>query len=426
MSDLAAVLAPHYTRFGVADRLLLTGHSHQAWPDVALDGLQEAFADAAGSVDGKWESAFAKADQVREGLRRFVGAPGAEVALGASTHDLILRVLSALDLGRRPQIVTSDAEFHTVRRQLDRLGEAGVEVVRVAAEPVSDLAARIGDRVGDRTAAVLVSAVLFETALIVPGLGDLAATCRRHGAELIVDAYHAVGVIPFTTEGLESAWIVGGGYKYLQLGEGNCYLVLPAHADDLRPVITGWYAEFAELDATPAAGRVGYPRGAARYTGATYDPASHYRAAAVLDFFTAQDLSPDLLRKVSQHQVGLLADRFDAIDVPPPMITRDRSRPLDAFAGFLTLRTPFAAQLCAAMQDRGVLVDSRGPHLRMGPAPYLSDAQLISAADHLAAAVAGLGRSGVPADPTSPPIRRNVAIRSDQPPRRSHHDGYRR
>ena len=40
-------LARHYGRFDVANRLLLTGHSHQAWPDVALHGQIEAFTDAA-------------------------------------------------------------------------------------------------------------------------------------------------------------------------------------------------------------------------------------------------------------------------------------------------------------------------------------------------------------------------------------------
>ena len=45
-------------------------------------------------------------------------------------------------------------------------------------------------------------------------------------------------------EGLERAWIVGGGYKYLQLGEGNCFLRVPP-GTRMRPVLTGWFAEFA-------------------------------------------------------------------------------------------------------------------------------------------------------------------------------------
>jgi hypothetical protein len=74
--SLAERLAPHYSRFRVAERLLLTGHSHQAWPDVALEGQIEAFADAAELVDGKWERAFAKAEAVRDGFRRLLADPG--------------------------------------------------------------------------------------------------------------------------------------------------------------------------------------------------------------------------------------------------------------------------------------------------------------------------------------------------------------
>ena len=54
-------LAVHYGRFRVAERLLLTGHSHQAWPDVALEGQMEAWLDAAEHADEKWERAAAKA-----------------------------------------------------------------------------------------------------------------------------------------------------------------------------------------------------------------------------------------------------------------------------------------------------------------------------------------------------------------------------
>ena len=46
----ARALHPHYSRFRVADRLLMTGHSHQAWPDVAREGLLEAFDVAAERV----------------------------------------------------------------------------------------------------------------------------------------------------------------------------------------------------------------------------------------------------------------------------------------------------------------------------------------------------------------------------------------
>jgi kynureninase len=373
----SGALARHYTRFDVTNRLLLTGHSHQAWPDVAVEGQVEAFTDAAAAVDRKWDLAFAKADRVREGFRALLDDPGADIALAGSTHDLVLRFLSAVDLPRRPRLVTTDGEFHTLRRQLARLGEAGVEVVRVPAAPVGTLAERLAAAVDGRTSAVLVSAVLFETSRIVPDLGSLAAACADGGVELLVDAYHALGVVPFSVRarGLESAWVTGGGYKYLQLGEGNCFLRLPAHAQSLRPVVTGWFAEFEDLT-TKSSGLVGYAPGGDRFAGSTYDPTSHYRAARVLDFFAAQGLTPELLREVSLHQTGLLATLFDGLDAPPDVITRDHSAPRTEFGGFVALESPRADVLQEELAERGVLTDSRGQYLRFGPAPYLSDEQL--------------------------------------------------
>jgi kynureninase len=378
-------LARHYTRFRVSERLLLTGHSHQAWPDVAFEGHVEAFEDAALHVDAKWDRAFEKAERVRTGFRKLLGDPAAEIALGVNTHELVVRFLSSLDLRNRPRLVTTDGEFHTLRRQLGRLRGAGLDVVTIAARPVDTLAERLADRVDGSTAAVLVSAVLFENARIVPHLEGLGAACKRFDAELLVDAYHAIGVVPFRVDdhGLGSAWIVGGGYKYLQLGEGNCFLRVPPHAYDARPVITGWFAEFDALQESAEA-ETTYPRGAAAFAGSTYDPTSHYRAGRVFDFFEEQDLTPEHLRALYLHQLEVLTRGFDDLDVPDEIATRDRDTPLESFGGFLALVSPHADQLQAAAHDRGLLTDSRGHHLRLGPAPYLDDSQLERAIEILA------------------------------------------
>ncbi len=75
INELANKLQPHYTHFNVANRLLFTGHSHQAWPDVALDGLKESFSVAAKDVDTKWDAAFEKADTLRNYLRNYYDDP---------------------------------------------------------------------------------------------------------------------------------------------------------------------------------------------------------------------------------------------------------------------------------------------------------------------------------------------------------------
>jgi selenocysteine lyase/cysteine desulfurase len=370
-------LAPSYSRFRVAERLLLTGHSHQAWPDCGIDGQIQAWLDAADFVDDKWDQAFAQAAQVREGFGRLLGDARGEIALGANTHELVVRLLSALPLRERPRLVTTDGEFHSIRRQVDRLEEEGLAIVRVPEAPLDSLAARLAASVDDRTALVLVSAVFFDTGRIARGLGEVAAACRRHGSRLLVDVYHALNVVPFSlaSEGLEDAFAVGGGYKYCQLGEGNCFLRIPPHAE-LRPVITGWFSEFGVLTERERAQRVAYGQGGDRFAGATYDPTSHYRAARVFGFFRDRELTPPLLREVSQHQIGLLASAFDALDLDPALVSRDRACPLGDIGGFLALRSPLAPVLVRGLRARGVWVDSRSDVVRLGPAPYLTDSQL--------------------------------------------------
>lgn len=381
-----AALAAHYSRFRVTERILLTGHSHQAWPDVAYDGQQESWLDAAALVDDKWGRAMEVADEVASGWRRLLNDPQGEIALGQNTHDLVVRLLSAL-IPSRTRLVTTDGEFHTVRRQLDRLAEEAIEVVKVPARPSETLAERLAIAATDRTAAVLVSSVLFETGEIVPHLDTLARACERVGAALVVDAYHHVNAVPFDVGalGLTHAFIVGGGYKYCQLGEGNCFLRVPGETR-LRPIITGWYSEFAELAEAKRPGEVLYGKGAARFAGATYDPASHYRARAVFDFFEKQRLTQDRLRALSLHQVGSLARAFETLDLDPAVariVVEDQNRR----AGFLAIQTPRASELVGELRKRHVNTDARGHYLRLGPAPYVTEGQLRDATAHLAALI---------------------------------------
>jgi selenocysteine lyase/cysteine desulfurase len=367
---------------------LLTGHSHQAWPDVGFEAQQGAWLDAAEFVDDKWERAAEQANRVRAGFARLLGDQPANIALGQNTHELVTRWLSALPFRLRSQIVTTNGEFHTIRRQMDRFADEGIDVRKVDAHPVETLADRLASEVTDRTLAVLVSSVQFETAAIVPGLDRVAAVCATHGAELLVDAYHHLNVVPFDVAamGLERAFITGGGYKYCQLGEGNCFLRVPSDRN-LRPILTGWFAEFDAIESTGQQ-RVSFGGGAAAFAGATYDPTSHYRAAAVFDFHQQQGLTSGELRRISQHQVALLVTAFEQLDVPPSVACVE-PMPLHHRGGFVAIRTSQARDLAHRLRERGVFVDARGDVLRMGPAPYLRDDQLTDAVAALGETVRG-------------------------------------
>ena len=359
---------------------MLTGHSHQAWPDVAFTAQQQAWLDAAELVDDKWPRNLEQAQRVREGFARLLQDTAANLALGPNTHSLVVQWLSALPLRDRRRIVSTDGEFRSMRRQLRRLAEDGWPVVAVAARPTATLAERLAGAVDDRTVCVMMSSVLFDSAEIVPHLAIVAEACRRHGARLLVDAYHHLNVVPFDVAalGLEDAFITGGGYKYCQLGEGNCFLRVPPHCD-MRPIITGWYAELAALDAGDAS-QVTYAPGAGAFAGATYDPTSHYRAAAVFDFFWRERLTPERLHAHNRRQVGLLKHAVEGLDLDPAL-ARIEPMPDERRGGFLAIRTSRATDVARALRRDGVFVDARGDILRVGPAPYVSDAQLLAGVD---------------------------------------------
>src|SRR5262245_31255592 len=92
MPDLPALRAA-YSHFLRPDRILLTGHSHQAWPDVSRDALIRLFDDAARLVDDKWSAAvFPKCEAVGRGILERMGFdPGDPIALGKSTQELVFR-----------------------------------------------------------------------------------------------------------------------------------------------------------------------------------------------------------------------------------------------------------------------------------------------------------------------------------------------
>ena len=108
----------------------------------------------------------------------------------------------------------------------------------------------------------------------------------------------------------------------------------------------------------------------------------------MLRFFAERGLTPALLEASYRHQVALLAAEVDALDLPEDVLACDRAAPLDAAAGFLALASPRAGQLQSGLAAAGVASDSRGPWLRLGPAPYLSDDQLRDAVARLGSVAA--------------------------------------
>ena len=371
--DLANHLAPHYSRFNVSERLLFTGHSHQAWPDVAEQGMQECFTVAARDVDEKWGVAFQKAEVLRQYLRDWYDDANGYYCLAENTHILLVSWLSSLDLKNKPKIITTTGEFHSMYRQLRRFEEEGLELVMLEPEPSDSFMSRLQDEIDDRTSAIMLSRVFFETSLINPHLSAVAKLAREHSIPFLIDDYHGTNVVPLslTEEDLLDCFLVTGGYKYLQWGEGNCFLRFPKDCQ-LRPAVTGWYASFDTLSEPRGKQLTQYDQGDQRFATATYDPTSQFRAASVVSFFREQNLTSEVLRSQYIAQMSYFRTQFSELDLDPDLIQFVHDKPLADNGGFLSFRTTNTARVHESLKHNGVLTDFRGDILRFGMAPYIT------------------------------------------------------
>lgn len=389
--ELALALQPHYSHFNVANRLLFTGHSHQAWPDVAFAGIQEYMRIVADRVDTKWDVGFEKTEILRNYLRDFYDDPDGYYCREQNTHVLLVSWLSCFDLKNKPKIITTTGEFHSMSRQLKRLDEEYLDITEVSHTDDQQLLEAIKNELDENTSAVMISRIYFETAEINTKISEIARVCRDAGVPLMIDDYHGTNVVPLSVrdEVLEDCFILIGGYKYLQWGEANCFLRFPK-SFDLRPVITGWFASFETLDQPQTGGPVQFDDGDQRFATATYDPISQFRAAEVVNFFRKQGLTPDVLHQQYQSQVEYLTDLFEEKNKGRYKIERSQHRPMEETGGFLSLKSPHARTLRANLLAKGIFTDARDQILRLGPAPYTTSKQceevineLFEAADQL-------------------------------------------
>ena len=69
---------------------------------------------------------------------------------------------------------------------------------------------------------------------------------------------------------------------------------------------------------------------------------------------------------------------------------RERTADVGGLGGFLVLWSDDAPEIARRLKKLDVWTDYRGNALRLGPAPYLSDAQLVTAIERLREACVGL------------------------------------
>jgi len=352
-------------------------HSHHYWPDVTRDAMLQYWDDTARLVDHKWDYMFGEV--VPDVQQRIAGIlqlqQPAQLVFAPNTHELLFRLLSAFDWSAGLKVLTTDSEFHSFSRQISRLAELGrVEVVKVATEPFASFPQRLVEAAQQlQPNLVFCSQVFFNSGLALPDLNQLVSALEQVcKATIAIDGYHGFMALPTDLSALEGRiFYLAGSYKYAQGGEGCCFMLVPAGCM-LRPLYTGWFAEFGALAGEKSA-QVQYATDGYRFAGATMDLTALYRLQAVLRLYQQEHISINDVH----HHVQLLQQAFltQLAGFAHPWLQQSNLLAADlAHHGhFLTFRGPSASEvaaLSAFLLQHGIETDYRGDRLRFGFAPY--------------------------------------------------------
>lgn len=360
-------------------RLHFASHSHHLWPDASYQGQVQAWNDSAALADRKWDKVMDDVwPEAQSHVARELGSGRPDcVCFSSNTHDFLIRLWSAAPRrsGGALRVLTTGGEFHSARRQFARWAESGdILLTQVDPEPFDSFSERFlaAAQTGEHDF-VLVSQVLFGSGRLFDQVTELATLGRPEGPWIVIDGYHAFMAIdqPLGAVAADSAFYLGGGYKYAMAGEGCAFLHAPSGFGP-RPAITGWYAEFEDLSLPP--GSVGYAGDAARFLGATFDPSGLYRFNAVQRMLMENGLSTD---RIAKHTAALQAGFLQSIG-DTPLAKAELLNPLGParHARFLALRSRHALDWYSALQAKNCVTDVRGDVLRIGFGIYQDEDDL--------------------------------------------------
>jgi kynureninase len=366
-------LRADFSRFRAANprRINLAAHSHHEWPDVTFEAQMRCWDDAARLAGDKWGLVFGElVPALQQGIAAILNLPDpTTIAIAPNTHEFLRRVLSCFPAGRPVRILSTDAEFHTFRRQVARLEEDGMAACTyVPAEPCETFALRFQEAAAQGGHdLVFVSQVFFTSGATCGDVAALAAAVPDGETFIVIDGYHGFMARPTDLAKVAvRVFYLAGGYKYAMAGEGVCFLHCPPGYGP-RPRDTGWFAEFGALAAAPGK-TVGYPRSGARFLGATFDPVGIYRMRAVLAWMAAKGLG---IAQVHAHASSLMGHFLERL---APLGLRGLTRadlvtPFGegaAHGNFLSFRAPHAGAIEAALAAVDVHADHRGDRMRLG------------------------------------------------------------
>ena len=371
---IAQHIAPLFSRVLASDKIYLANHSLGRPLDAMAGDVAEAVALWYGKLGDAWDGWLAEREAFRGRIARLIGAERPDCIVPRTSAGQGLRaVLNALP--DRPRVVSTRGEFDAVDLILKQYAALGrIEVRWIEPDAQGEFTAdALIQEVKRGADLVVVSRAMFMTGQLVGGLEPLADACHASGARLLVDLYHAVGVVPVDIRALRADFAIGGSYKYLRGGPGAGYLYLSPQVLDsgLRPLDTGWFANAEMFRFQRPDPPVLRPGGDAFLEG-TPAVLPWYQARSGAEFVLAMGLLR--LREYSLRQLQALRGYLAEAGVSG--VTGGDER----HAAFLSIRLRQAMEIPKLLEKERIVCDARGEWLRLCPDCLTRDEELRRAA----------------------------------------------
>jgi selenocysteine lyase/cysteine desulfurase len=301
-------------------------------------------------------------EDVRAAFARLAGADASEVALAPSISAALASIVSAIDFGVRPRVVTTDLDFPTLVYQFLARGADGIEtVVLPSPDGVSVPLESFAEAIDERAALVATSHVYF-TSGAIQDVATLARLAHEQGALCLIDAYQSTGQLPVDARELGVDFLLSGALKWLLGGAGLAYVYVRGPLiEGLEPTAVSWFGVEDQFAFDP----IGFKlrADARRFELGTPAVPTVYTARAGLQLIEEVGVER-IRRRVSSLTEDLLQRALAAgFKVRSAADPEERS-------GILMLEHPDPAAAVRRLADAGVIVDHRPGAVRFSPHFY--------------------------------------------------------
>lgn len=348
-------------------------HSHHYWPDATRDAMVQYWDDAAKMVGDKWGYIFGTVvPEAQKNVAKCLDLPHPEqIVFGPSTHEFVCRVLSCFPADKPIKLLTTDSEFYSFRRQMQRMAEDNtVEPTIVETQAINTFESRFAEAVSSAEFDLIyVSHAFFNSGYVIQNLDTILDQVNFERTQVMIDAYHSFCALPVSYAKYgDRIFVTSGGYKYAMGGEGVCFLSVPKDTE-LRPVNTGWFSAFTALESGQT-GEIQYGIGGARFAGATYDPTGTYRYNAAMKALDDEGITISDVHKYVQGLQERFLSRLG--ELKHEHLNRDRliyddSRALHGhFFTFELESAESTAAFAKKLKEANIEIDYRANRIRFG------------------------------------------------------------